>query len=550
DAGSNTYVSREGDGAYDRITVAAGVYTWTDGSTNATEVYEAAPALRLLASRDAMGKGFTYVYDADGRLERARAQSGESTFFVYDPEGLLTQVRSGASLADSRVNVRYVHDDRNRLQAVIVDLTPANTTDAAEYRTDYTYEGDSSRVTSIAQTDRTRLVIAYEQGGTEHRVTSITDALGRSTRFAYLPAAVDAAAYTLVTDALGQVTRFDRDAEGQLLKVTPPAGAGGAVSFTYTGGNVTSVVDAAGATTTFAYDDRGNRTSERDALGNLVTRTYNPRNLVEKEVVDGETTRHVYDAAGKLLRFSISPEGRVTEHRYDDFGREITTLAHARALYTAAEATTTDEATLKAWALTQAAEAVVLATMTYDARGQLASLTRNGSTDTFVHDQRGLLLERRSAATGAAVFAYDGLGRLLATTDKGDAASAADDIVTTTVYLDAAGTTRVTMANGLVSTSVYDKAGLLVATVNSAGTAGEARYVYDAAGRLRMTEDATQVRSFAMSASPSCFLGGMCGSVPGARAVTSGLSSGFPGTTTGPSSPPFITASKVSSSSP
>jgi len=59
-----------------------------------------------------------------------------------------------------------------------------------------------------------------------------------------------------------------------------------------------------------------------------------------------------------------------------------------------------------------------------------------------------------------------------------------------------------------------------------------------------------QARIISRSDSPNCFLGGMCGSAPGARNWYNRLFSGSPGTTAGPSSPPFNTASGVSSSSP
>jgi hypothetical protein len=81
---------------------------------------------------------------------------------------------------------------------------------------------------------------------------------------------------------------------------------------------------------TFGYDSNGNRTLERDASGNTVTRTFSTLNQMLTETryrtadPDGAgahnpgdplTTRYVYDASARL-RFVVSAEGRVTESRY------------------------------------------------------------------------------------------------------------------------------------------------------------------------------------------------------------------------------------------
>ena len=57
-------------------------------------------------------------------------------------------------------------------------------------------------------------------------------------------------------------------------------------------------------------------------------------------------------------------------------------------------------------------------------------------------------------------------------------------------------------------------------------------------------------RTAPRSASVSCFFGGMCCSASGKRFLKSRLSSGFPATTTAPSSPPFSNIGRVSSSKP
>ena len=82
-----------------------------------------------------------------------------------------------------------------------------------------------------------------------------------------------------------------------------------------------------------------------------------------------------------------------------------------------------------------------------------------------------------------------------------NAHSADGTLSTTTVtpYDDAHGKTTVTLANGLTTTSAFDKAGRLVSVVQSSaatGKLGTTRYAYDADGRLLMTEGPTGQRSW------------------------------------------------------
>jgi YD repeat-containing protein len=99
-----------------------------------------------------------------------------------------------------------------------------------------------------------------------------------------------------------------------------------------------------------------------------------------------------------------------------------------------------------------------------------------------------------SPTSGVSTYSYDGLGRTLTVTDPSGQ-------VTVTGYDDAHGRTSVTLANGLVSASAYDAAGRLVSVSRSNASSqdlGQTRYYYDADNRLRMTQDATGVRTFVL----------------------------------------------------
>ena len=520
------YASSEGAGAHDTLSFvaatagAAATFEWRDGNTGVVEIYEASGAFRILSARDAAGNTLTYGYNADGLLSSMTGPSGEGTFYVYEGRNL-QQVSTGtASARTSRV--AYGYDAQNRLASVTVDLTPADgsVADGNVYRTTYTYDGDSQRVASIAQSDGSSLSFKYvDKGGGAYFLETVTDALNRTTSFAYSAPVAGVARSASVTDAAGGITRYDMDASGNLSAITLPGAAAPARRFTYTAaGDVETVTDGEGRTTVFEYAN-GNQVLQRDAAGNTVTRTFDARNQLLAEttwlVADADgagpglpgqssTARFVYDAAGRnQLRFEISADGRVTEHRYDGFGERVSTIRHAGASYTGTSAA---EADLAAWAGAQKDVGSVRMDMTYDARGQLetrttyATLTATGegvrdgtqSLERFVRDGAGLLLQTVSARGGVTRYTYDGLGRLLTSSDPAGQ-------VTVTRHIDTGAKTSVTLANGLVTTSSYDTGGRLVSVLQSTATSahlGETRYHYDSLDRLRMVQDPTGVRTW------------------------------------------------------
>lgn len=525
DGSRNAYVTAEGAGANDTIThiAADGQFEWRDGSTGATQRFEGSGDYRLLSSQDTSGNALTYAYGASGLLSSVTSASGESTFYDYTGTSL-TQVRTVAG-GVTTTRVRYGYDGLNRLDRVTVDLTPLDNSvaDGKVYETKYTYDGTSKRLAGITQSDGTSLAISYvDTGGGNFKVASIRDGLGQATTFAY------GEGFATVTNALNLTTRYEFDGLKQLTKIIPPAVAGASATrqFAYApNGDVVSVTDGEGRVTSFGYDGSGNQVLQRDHAGNTVRRTFDARNQLLTETIylqpdpDGagaaqpggpQTTRYVYDAAGRsLLRFQVSAEGRVTEHRYDGFGERVASITYAGGVYPVAALApeaALGEATLVAWAGAQDLSATQRVDFAYDARGQLQTKTSYGavsasgagivdasrSVEQYVYDQAGLLLQAISATNGTTSYAYDGLGRLLARTD-------ALGRTTVTAYDDAGRKVTVTSANGLLTTSAFDAAGRLVAMSesDSAGAVlGQTQYFYDAGNRLRVTQDPTGVRSW------------------------------------------------------
>ncbi|HEX7759156.1 MAG TPA: hypothetical protein VF459_06630 [Caulobacteraceae bacterium] len=368
DTARNAYVSKEGAGAYDTLTFAGSTWTWTDGSSQVVETYDANNGGRLIARTDTDGNALTFTYGANGLVSQVTTANGEYTSLVYDTVNT-TQLKEvdtwrhtttdGTGALVQLTRVRYGYDAYNRLTSVTVDLSPADNSisDGKTYVTTYTYDdsagaGSSKRIASIAQTDGSLLQVGYTLVGSDYRVSSLTQTVSsgvtRLTTFAYNTSTRT----TTITGPDSQVTTLTYDASGQLTQILAPAAVSGAAQqltqFAYNAnGDVTSVTPASGKTVSYAYDANGNQTLVLDQAGDTIQRTFGAKNELLSETYfltpdpDGAgsgqpsspvTTNYVYDAEDHL-RYVISATGDVTEYRYNAVGEQVSVIEYASNVY-------------------------------------------------------------------------------------------------------------------------------------------------------------------------------------------------------------------------
>lgn len=527
DTALGRYVNKDGAGSFDYLDYnsAAGTWTWTDGNSRVTEIYDwLSGSGKLLAVRElGSSNGLTYTYNGN-LLASITDEAGEKVTFDYSGSNL-TAIHTSDASGKVSTRVRYTYDASNRLTSVTVDLSPEDNsiTDGNVYVTSYTYDGASKRVASITQTDGSHVEFTYQTlSDGSVRVSQIRQSVDGATRTTNISYDL-AAGKTSVTDPLNNVTQYTYDAQGRLTNLKQAAVGDGltnnGVSYAYDAdGNVISQTDARGNTVSYTYDASGNLLLQRDAAGNTVVRTYGASNELLTEtrylVADPDgagsaqpsapvTTRYVYDSLLRQ-RFVISAAGRVSEYRYGS-GRLVTsTLSYASTAYTA-ESASYDA--LVGWVASSAVDKTrsILTSYVRDSRGQVSSSTvyskvasdgsgladGTESVTRYVYDQAGQLLLTIAPKGKSTVYTYDGLGRLLSTTD-------ALGNLTLNQYDDASNQTRTTLANGLVTVSAYNKAGELitVSQSDSSKALGATTYQYDADGQLRMTQDPLGLRHF------------------------------------------------------
>ncbi len=505
------YTSNTGSGAHDEIVLSGSELVWTEGSSQVVERYDSTSGW-IKSVRDTNGNGFDFTFTS-GQLTKVKdVGSGQTLELVYGTSGngngklirLDTRTTATGSLTSQ---VHYEYDSSGRLDKVKTDLTPSDSsiTDGAVYETSYTYDGSSFRVASVTQGDGSTASFGYQNFSGTYRVTSVTDQSGTTT-FSYDTTAKK----TTVTNGAGDVWTYYYDSNDQLTKVESEliGGVRQSVAFTYENGDVKTITDGLGEVLTYTYDSNGNRTEEQDATDHRITRTFSSTNQVLTETryetgtsSDPETVRYAYDSNNNL-RYIISAEGRVTEHKYNSDGQVTDTIRYAGDQYNVSGLSTTTaltESQLNTWVSSADKSDVELTEHTYDYRGNLDKTTAFATVNSsgvgqlddaatvtkYVFSEHGQLLQTinvtgsaRTTETTVSSVAYDGAGRVTSVINMNG---------TTTTSYDASNR-KVTVSNsgtGLSTVSTYNSSGQLTNVTSSGDSQNRVMlYRYDSAGRL------------------------------------------------------------------
>lgn len=352
-----------------------------------TTAYDALNRATTVTNPD--GSATSTAYDAAGQVTAATDELGRSTSYQYDAAGRKTQVTDPASHA-----TQFGYDAAGKLTSV---------TDALNDQTQYAYDA-ANRKTQTTWADGTTSKYGYDNAG---RKTSDTDPANRTTQYAY-----DAdGRLNQVSDPLSHVTKYGYDELGDKTRQT----------------------DALGHTTTWAYDGLGRATSHTlpdnrydttgyDAAGEAVNRTDYAGNatgyqydadgrVIQQTFADGTAIATSYTPSGQIATLTLIANGssKVTQYTYDQRDR-LTGIVNPdnsklHYVYDAAgqktgETVTTPDGTSQA------------IDYTYDANGNLQTITANGKTFTYKYDVANRKIERDDPNGVVTQYTYDANGRL------------------------------------------------------------------------------------------------------------------------------------------
>jgi RHS repeat-associated protein len=361
--------------------------------------------------------------------------------------------------------------------------------------------------------------MSFDAGG---HMTAFSDANGNATTLGYTGGRL-----TSVTDAVGRSLNFAYNSSGYVSRVTDPIGR--VWEYTYGdfniagGGFLATVKDPLGDTLHYSY--QGARlTSVVDARGNLVKAiTYDGNGrVIRQQLADGGVETYDYELSGGVITSTTitSPSGRKMTKRFSASGYIVGTVDElgqtsqtTRDIGTNLPTETrgscgcTEEARqFDTRGNVTASTDQLGQTTTYEYEPVLNNVTkktdRNGRVTTYGYDSRGNLTSITNALNETTTFGYNAYGQITSVTDALGHQ--------TTFEYDAQGnqTARVDPL-GRHWTMEYDGAGRRTATVDPLGrrTVNEydaddrvkkvtdpagvvTQYEYDASGNLTKTVDA------------------------------------------------------------
>lgn len=313
--------------------------------------------------------------------------------------------------------------------------------------------------------------------------TYLTDSLGNQTT--YTSILVNGAWYVSQSNGSGCSTCSLRgtvengfDASGDLTSVTDPRGY--TTSYGYDSvGDITSVtqpsVSGGTPTTTYTYNDFGEVLTATDPLGHVTTNTYDANgNLLTVTTpapasgVTASTTSFTYNGLGELTQIT-DPRSNIWKIAYTSAGM-IYTITDPQNNVTTYGYDSRGNRTSITDALTH------VTSFTYDLGNRLTQITYpDTSTTSFTYDSRGRRTSVTDQNSKTTTYAYDDADRLTSVTDPANN-------VTTYGYDTESNLTSITDANNHTTDFAYDAYGRVTSTTFPS-TASET-YGYDADNNL------------------------------------------------------------------
>ena len=403
----------------------------TDADGNTTQYsYDSSGNLLSITYPDGTSQSFTYnpLGDATEMVE----QNGDPVFEQYNAQGLVSE----ESFADGSSQTDTYDAHGNLLTANAYDSSGTLTG-----TTTLTYNA-ANELTLISYPGGLSLTFTYNARG--QRIQSV-DQSGYTIDYSY--------------DALGRLSELT-DGSGNLI-----------VRYTYNNlGELAEKQNGNGTYTTYAYDaDRNlkNEINYANAGGTTVnssfTDTYNTLDE-ETSMTDnaGNTTTYSYDPTGQLTEVTL-PDGSTIQYVYNAAGDRTEVINNGTATNSASNADNE---------ITQ----VGSSTYTYDANGNLATVTDSSGTTTYTYNDLNELVSIANPDGSVQSFQYSPLGFMIGTsTASGGSTSQTNYLV------DPTGLGNVVAAyNGNGSLIADYNYGL--GLVSQTGPNGAGYYDFDAAG--------------------------------------------------------------------
>jgi RHS repeat-associated protein len=394
----------------------------------------------------------------------------------------------------------------------------------------YTYDG-SGHVTAVDGPAGDHVSYTYDVTG--HRTSETTT--NGTTSNTYVTNAGSPALGAIATTTLidGEVIAYSYDAQGRVSRTQNGAGF---LNFSYPGPGQIQTVDTTGSVTTLFVDSDGNTLRELDANGqsvsmlrdfNSLTTQYvtedgasyqyqinNAGDITSIRMPDGSTSIMTYGALHRILSFT-NGVGEITRFDYDQFGRPIQTtfangstdsLSYNDQGFPVSETTRGGEVVTSTYNSQQQVTErdypdLPDQTFTYDARGNIASITDSNGVSHFTYNANGQLTHVDYPDSSFINYTYSAIGQRTQISDSTGAVTnyqygsngltskvlnGSNEMLAQYTYDAKGNLTRADFANETATTYSYDAKEQITSVTNlAAGGAMQSfsNYTYDSAGR-------------------------------------------------------------------
>ncbi len=352
---------------------------------------------------------------------------------------------------------------------------------------------DEHRPTQVTDpTGETAVAYTYANDSTRHP-SSLTDRAGNEIAFGYTGGYL-----TEITDAEGATWELSYDAQGRVTSFTEPTEDGGARWSYDHGDGQTTVTDPNGGESTLEFDDQGRQTSATDQVGNTRSQewTANSDIATTTDALQASVT-YDYDDANNLIGTEL-PTGASTSVGYADPVNPAKPTS-----FTGPDGNelsfTYDEAGNMVRARSEA-EDITVAAMNHHHNGTVSSATdARGNRTTYSYDDVGNMTGMSEPGPlGETSYTYDSLSRVTSVTDGNGVrleygydrldrvvSVSHDGQVLQAIEYDGNGRQTATHTDQVSVEFAYDDRGGLLESVRTDSSGSETTsYGYDTAGNL------------------------------------------------------------------
>ncbi|MCP2098960.1 RHS repeat-associated core domain-containing protein, partial [Actinosynnema pretiosum] len=390
-----------------------------------------APEGHVSSVTDSQTRVTTFAHDADG-LPRSITDPAGETYGDYAYDG--GSIREFTDRAGERTKVSYIRDAADwKLPGAITD--PRGNTYSLEYDsarrlTALTKPGGATSTYADNRVTDANGHAATHEFDDKGRQTKATDALGHVQSQTWT-AASDV---NTTTNSLSHSTTREYDSLNNMIGTKLPTGAENVVGYTDSAHPhlPTQVTDGSGNQVTREYDANGNLTKARSTGLNADIETYSyfARGLV-KTRTDGKgaVTNYSYDTRGNLTAVAPPAPAGASSYTYDSLSR-LTGVTDGNGVkleygYDRLDRVVSVKRGVEVLQansydvngnLTGTQVPGVSRVLAYDARNQLARVTRGSEVVSYTYDKVGNL-RTLTTPSGTATYAYDAADRLTSLAD-------------------------------------------------------------------------------------------------------------------------------------